>query len=588
MGWYLMPSFIYEQEEKIKKIIVGCGYEITNCSLLPSARPDLGQYQFNGVMQLAKKYQKKPQIIAAEIIEKMLDSSDYSEVTVAGPGFINITFSDKVLTDYMNHVHQDINNNIAINKNKKIIIDYGGPNVAKTLHVGHLRSANIGEALKRLARELKCEVISDVHLGDWGRPMGLIILELKKRYPNWVYFVENYQGEYPKECPIKNEDLEKLYPIASSKAKEDEEYLEEAREITTKLQQKEKGYYELWQQIVKISTNSIKEIYAKLNVSFDLWNGESDADKYVPAVIQHLKDQGLVYESQGALIMDVSNPDDNSPMPPLLLVKSNGAISYETTDLATLWERMHDFNPDEIWYVVDKRQALHFEQVFRAAYKSGIVPSNVLLNFIGFGTMNGKDGKPFKTRDGGIMTLSALIEMVKQETIKHLNTNIVDNEREEISNIIAVSALKYADLLPNRTTDYIFDEEKFCDLNGKTGVYLLYSTIRIKSLLNKAKEQGLPIGPIRAIANEYDRNIILKLLQTPVILNNAYNELSLNEIAEYLYQLTNTYNSFYTANRILTEENKEIQQSWLGLSEVVFKTNELLLKILGINIPKKM
>ncbi len=583
-----MKNFICEQSEKLKKIITDCGYEIDNVGLVTSSRPDLGQYQFNGVMQLAKINKKNPRIIAEEIVAKMSCKDDYSNVNVAGPGFINITFSDKVLANYMEKVRNDIKNNICINKKKKIVIDYGGPNVAKTLHVGHLRSANIGEALKRLSKELDCEVISDVHLGDWGRPMGLVMLELKKRYPDWVYFDENYNGEYPKECPIKNEDLEKLYPIASVKAKEDYNYLEEARIITAKLQQKEKGYYELWKQIVSISTNDIKKIYDKLNISFDLWNGESDADKYVPTVINYLKEKGLVYESQGALVMDVDMPGDMSPMPPLLLVKSNGAISYETTDLATLWERMKNINPNEIWYIVDKRQSLHFEQVFRAAYKSGIVPENVKLNFVGFGTMNGKDGKPFKTRDGGVMTLSALIESVKRETLKKLNPNIVGKERDEISDIIAVGALKYADLLPNRSTDYIFDEEKFSDLNGKTGIYLLYSTIRIKSLLNKAQEEGLQIGPINTITNDYDRNIALKLLQTPIVLNKSFEEKSLNDIAEYLYQLTNVFNSFYSSNRILSEENKEIQQSWLGLAENLYNTNEELLGILGIKTPKKM
>lgn len=583
-----MKNFIYEQEDKIKNIINVCGYEIDRVNLFVSSRPDLGQYQFNGVMQLAKINRKNPRLIAEEIVSKMKNDPDYDNVNIAGPGFINITFSDKCLSSYMEKIRGDIKRNISVSKKRKIIIDYGGPNIAKTLHVGHLRSANIGEALKRLAKELDCEVISDVHLGDWGRPMGLIMLELKKRYPNWIYFDENYDGEYPKVPPIKNKDLEKLYPIASSKAKEDEQYLEEARIITTKLQQKQRGYYELWKHIVNVSVGEIRKLYDKLNVSFDLWQGESDSDQYVESVIEYLRKKGLVYENEGALVMDVNMPEDTKPIPPLLLVKSNGSVSYETTDLATLWERMEKINPDEIWYVVDKRQSLHFEQVFRAAYKSGIVPLNIKLNFIGFGTMNGKDGKPFKTRDGGIMTLSELIETVKQETLKRLNPNIDSDERDEISDIIAVGALKYADLLPNRSTDYIFDEEKFSDLNGKTGAYLLYSTIRMRALLNKAREQGIQIGPINVVTNEYDRNVILKLLQTPVVLSNSFEEKSLNEIAEYLYQLTNVFNSFYSSNKILTEQNEQTKQSWLGLTETVYDTNVTLLKILGINSPKRM
>ena len=579
-----MNNFINKQENKLKKIINECGYNVNEVELLVSSRPDLGQYQYNGVMALAKIERKNPRIIAEEIINKMKEDEDYENLNVAGPGFINITFSDKAIFNYINNQKKDEKDI----KEKKIVIDYGGPNVAKTLHVGHLRSANIGEALKRLSKELNYKVIADVHLGDWGRPMGLIILELKKRHPDWVYFNENYTGEYPNTCPINNSDLEKLYPIASLKAKEDEEYLKEAREITTKLQKKEKGYYELWKKIIETSVEEIKKLYDKLNISFDLWNGESDSDMYVNQVIEYLKEKGLAYESQGALIMDVSMPDDKKEMPPLLLVKSNGAVSYETTDLATLWDRMHNINPDEVWYVVDKRQSLHFEQVFRAAYKSGIVPENVKLNFLGFGTMNGKDGKPFKTRDGGVMTLSNLIEVVKQETLKKLNPSISEEERDEIADIISIATLKYADLLPSRTTDYIFDVEKFCDMNGKTGVYLLYSTIRIKSLLSKAKEQGLEIGPIENFANDDDRNVALKMLQTPIVLDKSFEEKSLNVIADYLYQLTNAYNNFYSSNKILSEKDKSLQKSWLGLSQIVLETNEKLLTVLGIKIPKKI
>lgn len=583
-----MKSFIREQENKIKKIIINCGYDIESVELLVSSRPDLGQYQFNGVMGLAKKYKKNPRVIAEEIVDAMKKYGCYTNLNVAGPGFLNISFSDKCLLNYMNKINDNIEINNGCITKKRIFIDYGGPNVAKTLHVGHLRSANIGEALKRLSTELGCEVISDVHLGDWGRQMGLVMLELKKRYPDWVYFKENYDGDYPSECPISNKDLERLYPIASLKAKEDEKYLMEARKITTLLQNKDKGYYELWKQIVKISTDEIKKIYDRLNISFDLWKGESDSDKYIPEVIAYLKSKNLVYESQGSLIMDVGNDDDKRPMPPILLIKSNGAVSYELTDLATIWERVREYNIDEIWYVVDSRQLLHFEQVFRAAYKSGIVSSNVKLEFLGFGTMNGKDGKPFKTRDGGVMTLENLIELVKNETLKKLNPEINDSEKDEISDIIAVSALKYADLLPNRSTDYIFDPIKFSDMTGKTGVYLLYSTVRIKALLKKARKQNIEIGPINVIANEYDKKVILNLLQSPIVLEKSFYSKSLNEVAEYIYRLTSSYNNFYSSNRILTEKNSDIQRSWLGLSENVLKTNEQLLKVLGIKVPKKL
>ena len=581
-------DFIKEQELKLKEIIKESGYEIEKVALVPSSRPDLGQYQFNGVMELAKINKMNPRIIADSIVEKMKESSDYSDVNVAGPGFINITFSDEVLSKYIDEVSKDVNVNIEKQDRKKIVIDYGGPNVAKALHVGHLRSANIGEALKRLARTANCEVIGDIHLGDWGRPLGLVILELKKRHPDWAYFDESYEGEYPETCPIENKDLEEIYPFASVKAKEDEEYLEEARIITTKLQQKEKGYYDLWKQIVKISTDDVKKQYDKLNVDFDLWYGESDADEYVDTVIDYLKEKGLTRESEGALIIDVSKEDDTTEIPPLLLVKSNGAVSYETTDLATIWQRMKDFKPDEIWYVVDKRQELHFEQVFRAAYKSGIVPETTKLEFVGFGTMNGKDGKPFKTRDGGVMRLADLMETVREETLKKFNPNITGEERDNISEIVSVGALKYADLLPNRSTDYIFDIEKFSDFNGKTGVYVLYSTVRMRSLLTRAKEAGVEIGPVTKFANETDRNVALKLLEMPSSINEAMYDKSLSEISEYLYQVINTYNNFYNANKVLGEEDAELKKSWLGLTQATYNSVSVLLNILGIEEPEKM
>lgn len=583
-----MTDFIKNQEEKLKEIIIKCGYTIDNVSIVPSVKPELGQFQFNGVMELAQRNKINPRIIADAIVQKMNSDEDYKNVNVAGPGFINISFSDKELSNYLEYLRTHITEKTKKDENKKIIIDYGGPNVAKTLHVGHLRSANIGEALKRLSKELNCEVISDIHLGDWGRPMGLIMLELKEKHPDWVYFDENYEGEYPSECPISNSDLEKMYPVASNKAKEDEEYLEEARNITTKLQQKQKGYYELWKQIVKISTSEIKHLYDKLNVSFDLWNGESDADEYISEVINYLKDKGLAYESDGALVMDVSLPDDTAVVPPLLLVKSNGAISYEMTDLATLWERVKNYSPDEIWYVVDKRQDLHFEQVFRAAYKSGIVPKNIKLEFIGFGTMNGKDGKPFKTRDDGVMSLSNLIDAVKKATLNKLNPNITGKDRDEISDVLAVGALKYADLLPNRSTDYIFDEEKFCDFNGKTGIYILYSIVRIRSLLAKAKEQNIAIGPIKQLTCDSDRNIAIKIPEIFSILDKSFRIKSLNDIAEYLYQLINVFNNFYTSNRILTENDELTRESWLGLAELVYNISFKLINILGIEEPRKM
>ena len=581
-----MNNYIYTLEEKLKNIIKECGYDTDKVTLVTSSRPDLGDYQYNGVMGLAKLYKKNPNLIAAEIVEHLKEDNTFCNVNVAGPGFINLSFSDDSLIKYMNEVKEDININKGPLKKEKIISDYGGPNVAKALHVGHLRSANIGEALKRLAKCLGCEVIGDVHLGDWGRPMGLIILELKKRHPEWVYFDENYTGEYPIESPVTNEDLEEIYPIASTKAKEDESYLEEARIITYKLQQKERGYYALWQKIVEVSVANIKSLYDKLNVNFELWNGESDADEYINDVVNYLKEKNLVVTSEGAQVVEVKKEDDKIEVPPLILIKSNGSVSYETTDVATIWERMKEYHPDEIWYVVDSRQSLHFEQVFRVCYKSGIVPENVKLDHMGFGTMNGKDGKPFKTRDGGVMTLSNLIDNVKKEVEKKINNNLDKEQQEKISNTLTCAVLKYADLLPNRNTDYIFDIEKFSDMNGKTGVYLLYSTMRIKSLLDKANNNS--INKVTGIYSTYERDIILKLLEVPSILEKSYNERTLNYICDYLYELTNTFNSFYASVKILTEEDSNKKESYLALSEIVFNTNKMLLNILGIDILERM
>ena len=489
----------------------------------------------------------------------------------------------------MNSIKDDIHNNIDKINNKTIVLDYGGPNVAKALHVGHLRSANIGEALKRLLRLLGCNVISDVHLGDYGRPLGLVLLEIKKRYPDLEFFNENYEGNYGElDLPITNADLEEIYPSASIKAKEDEKYLEEAREITFKIQNHEKGYYELWQKVVEISKKDIKTVYDLLGISFDIWKGESDAAEFIDEVVKTFNDKNLITVSDGAQIVEVKRDDDNSPMPPLILVKSNDSYSYETTDLATIYDRMQDINPNEIWYLTDERQALHFEQVFRAAKLAGIVSEDTLLEHIPFGTMNGKDGKPFKTRDGGIMTLKGLIDLVISEAKKRINPDIDSNMQEEIATKIGISSLKYADLLPYRRTDYIFDTDKFALLEGKTGAYLLYSNIRIKSLLNKAKREEIDYSKISKISSSSDRKIMLTLLELPKILKKSYEARSLNDICDYIYNLTALYNNFYSENRIITCEDKDLRESWLVLSNVVYQVTLLLLDILGMQVPEKM
>ena len=581
-------SIIKELEKQVEKKIEESGYEIDNFKLQVTNRPDLGEYQINDAMQLAKKYHKNPREIAEDITEKLEELNIFTNINIAGPGFINVSLSDEFLINIIEKMSTNIESNIDKQEKKTIVLDYGGANVAKALHVGHLRSANIGEALKRLARLLGHTVISDAHLGDYGRPLGLVILEIKKRYPNLEYFNEEYTGDYKDiELPITNKDLEEIYPIASTKAKEDEAYLEEARIITTKLQNHERGYYDIWQRIIEISKEEIKKVYDELNVYYDLWEGESNAAEYVDELIEILESKKLVEISDGAKIIDVKEEDDKSPMPPLLLVKSNGSISYETTDLATILERKKKIDPDEIWYCVDGRQQLHFDQVFRATRKANLVSDDVKLEYIGFGTMNGKDGKPFKTRDGGVMSLKSLIDEVKKETEKRINKDIVAEENiEETVDNIAISTLKYADLIPFRTTDYIFDPEKFSEVEGKTGPYLLYSTVRMASLLNKAKDEKQTT--YKKVKNKTDRDIILTLLELPNVLTRSFEMKSLNEIADYLYDLTSKYNKFYSENKVLTEEDEDLKESWLVLTNTVYKTNLLLLDTLGLKVPEKM
>lgn len=581
-------SIIKEVEKEISEYIKKAGYEVESFQLKPSDRPDLGDYQINDCMQLAKKYHKNPRDIAEDIKKQLEVDSRFTNLNIAGPGFINITLSDSFLIEFMDKLNHNIKINIDYQEPKKIILDYGGANVSKALHVGHLRSANIGEALKRLANLLGCEAMSDAHLGDFGRPLGLVLLEIKKRFPHLEFFNPHYEGNYQEiNLPVTNKDLEEIYPMASLKAKEDPSYLEEARVMTLKIQNQEKGIYDLWKKVVEISKEDIKKVYDMLNVSYDLWNGESDAVPYIKELLEICNGKQIVTESDGAQIIEVKKEEESSPMPPLLLVKSNGTISYETTDLATIIQRKKEFNPDEIWYLADARQSLHFEQVFRATRKAELINPKVVLEYIGFGTMNGADGKPFKTRDGGILSLKDLIKLVKEETRKRINYDIVEQDKvEETVEKIAISALKYADFLPFRATDYIFNPAKFSEVEGKTGPYLLYSTIRMKSLLNHAKD--LKKETYQTIKDQTSRNIILTLLKLPNILTKSFEIKSLNEIAEYLYTLTNQYNKFYAENKILTEKDSILQESWLVLTNIVYRTNLLLLDILGLKVPEKM
>ena len=580
-------SVIKKLEKEINDIVRSIGYD-TDITLAMSNRPDLGEFQVNDAMKLAKLYHKSPVEIANEIKAELDKNDNFVNVNIAGAGFINISLSDKAIKDFINEIKDDTNNNVDKMDPKTIILDYGGANVAKALHVGHLRSADIGESLNRLAKLLGNKTISDVHFGDSGLQAGLIVLEVQERFPELICFKEDYSGE-DFELPINENDLKVIYPTASAKSKEDEEFLNKGRQITYHIQNNHIGYSTLWNKISELSKKDIKKTYDRLNTKFDLWLGEKDSFPYIPEVLRILDEKKLTYVSEGATVMDVKEETDDKEIPPILLQKSDGAYLYATTDLATIYQRIKDYNPDEIWYITDMRQELHFTQVFRAAYKSSIANESLKLGWYGFGTMNGSDGKPFKTRAGGVMTLDELIGDVKTECRKRLNENIVEEEkRDDTAEKIALAALKYADLLPFRATDFIFDPAKFTDLDGKTGPYLLYSTIRIRSLLNKAKQEGIEYNKFSIVNNSSDKEVALTLLQLPNILNRAYEAKSLNEIAEYIYKLTSVYNKFYSENKIIVEENNELRESWLVLSKAVYDTNMMLLDLMGIDVPEKM
>jgi len=570
---------------EIEKILNKLGYK-DEVVLNVSNRPELGDYQYNGCMKLAGIYKKKPIDIANEIIIELNKTKFFSDVNIAGPGFINLSIKDEVLINYINDIIENFEiNTYKEDKIKTIFLDYGGANVAKALHSGHLRSPNIGEAVKRLCEAVGHKTISDVHLGDWGRPMGLILLEIKKRMPNLVFFDPEYDGEYPS-CPVTIDELNEIYPFASGKAKEDENYLNEAREMTVRLQKKEKGIYDLWKTFLEISVNDIKEVYDKLNATFDLWEGEKDADPYIPEMLDYLINNNHTEISNGATIIDVKEETDKKEMPPVILIKSDGGVLYDSTELATLYSRVKRYNIDSVIYFTDIRQELHFVQAFRAAYKTGLVSSDISLEWFGFGTMNGPDGKPFKTRDGGVMTLRGLIDLVKGETRKIIKDNIKEEDKDELAETLAIAAIKYADLLPNRTTDYLFDPIKFSDINGKTGPYLLYSTVRMNSLLNKA--EGINNNKYNIISTKEERDIILNLLNLSSVIEKSYKSRTLNEICEYLYKLTNSYNAFYSNHEVLTETNELVKESYIALTKLVHDTNKYLLDILAITVPDKI
>lgn len=575
------------------KAFAAAGYDEKYARVTLSNRPDLCEYQCNGAMAAAKEYHKAPIMIANGVVEKLKGSVLLTDVQAVNPGFINMKISGAFLSDYLNGMLTDDRLGCeAAGQSKTIMIDYGGPNVAKPLHVGHLRSAIIGESIKRIARFAGHKVIGDVHLGDWGLQMGLIITELKERKPELPYFDENYDGEYPKEAPFTIAELEEIYPTASGRSKADEAYKEAAMQATFELQHGRKGYQALLGHILNVSVTDLKRNYQNLNVEFDLWKGESDAQPYIPAMVEDMKAKGLAYVSDNALVVDVKEETDTKEVPPCMILKSDGASLYTTTDLATIVERMKLYHPDEMIYVVDKRQEMHFIQVFRCARKCGLVDDSTELKFLGFGTMNGKDGKPFKTREGGVMRLEYLLSDINEEMLKKIQESrpMEEEEAKAVAKIVGLSAVKYGDLSNQASKDYIFDVDRFTSSEGNTGPYILYTIVRIKSILRNYEEQGIKMqsGGIGVYTSEGEKALMLELTKFNAVMENAFDELAPHKVCAYIYDLANAFNKFYHETKILSEEDKTKQSSWIKLLVLTRRVLETCIDVLGFEAPERM
>lgn len=581
--------------ESVSGAFVASGYEEKYGSVSVSNRPDLCEYQCNGAMAAAKAYKKAPIMIANDVVEKLQSVEMFASVEAVMPGFINIKLSAEFLTSYMNEMLSSDKFGCEEAEHKKtIMIDYGGPNVAKPLHVGHLRSAIIGESIKRMGRFMGHKVIGDVHLGDWGLQMGLIITELKKRQPKLVYFDDSFTGEYPKEAPFTISELEEIYPAASAYAKEHPEYKEAAMQATYELQHGNRGYQALWNHILEVSVNDLKKNYEKLNVEFDLWKKESDAQPYIPDMVKYMKDNGYAYLSDGALVVDVKEESDTKEIPPCMILKSDGASLYNTTDLATIVERMKLFSPDEMIYVVDKRQELYFEQVFRCARKTKLVDEDTSLRFLGFGTMNGKDGKPFKTRAGGVMRLEYLIGEITDEMFEKITQNheVDEAEARETAKVVGLSAIKYGDLSNQASKDYVFDIDRFTSFEGNTGPYILYTIVRMKSILNKYTQTGASLEDIKAVtfdeSNESAKSLLLEAVRFNGVIENAFAEIAPHKVCAYIYNLANALNHFYHETKILAEEDEEKKKSYIALLVLTKNVLESCIDVLGFEAPERM
>lgn len=587
-----MEKFLDIISDEMKKAFESAGYAPELGKVALSNRPDLCEFQCNGAMAGAKQYHKAPIMIANDVAAKLAGSTVFSDVSAVAPGFLNLKVAEGFLKGYLQKMREDDKFGLSNpEKPEKIIIDYGGANVAKPLHVGHLRPAIIGESIKRICRYAGHDVIGDVHLGDWGLQMGLIITELSRRQPDLPYFDDEYKGEYPKEAPFTISELEEIYPTASAKAKEDEAYKAQALDATYKLQNGTRGYRALWQHIMAVSIADLKKNYAGLNVEFDLWKGESDVHDIIPAMVDEMKKGGYAYESDGALVVDVKEESDTKEMPPCMILKSDGASLYSTTDLATIMERMDKYQPDKIIYVTDKRQSLHFEQVFRCAKKTGLVKEETKLIHIGNGTMNGKDGKPFKTREGGVMRLESLIDEINDEMYRKIagNKTMSDAEAKETSRIVALSAVKYGDLSNQASKDYIFDIERFTSFEGDTGPYILYTIVRIKSILNKYNEKNVAATySLNGTVNESEKALMLEISKFNAMLETAYEEVAPHRVCAYIYDIANAFNHFYHETKILAEEDKDKQSGWIALLMLTRDILETCIGLLGFLAPERM
>lgn len=579
--------------EEMQQAFAAAGYDAELGRVTVSNRPDLCEYQCNGAMAGAKKYHKAPIMIANDVAEKLSDSKVFAEVQAVAPGFLNLKIKNSFFTDYLKEMEKA--DKFGLDKPEKpmkIVVDYGGANIAKPLHVGHIRSAVIGESVKRILRYCGHEVIGDVHLGDWGLQMGLVITELKERKPDLVYFDDSFTGEYPTEAPFTISELEELYPTASKKSKEDPEYKAKAMDVTFKMQSGVRGYRAIWKHILNVSVADLKKNYGSLNVDFDLWKGESDVHDIIPGMVEYMKKEGYAHESEGALVVDVKEDTDTKEIPPCMILKSDGASLYNTTDLATIMDRMENIHPDEIIYLTDKRQELYFVQVFRCARKTGLVKPETILKWIGFGTMNGKDGKPFKTRDGGVMRLEVLIRETTEEMYRKITENheLSEEEAKNTAKLIALAALKYGDLSNQASKDYVFDLDRFTSFEGDTGPYILYTIVRIKSILNKYKEQGgsPDTAELMDVVSASEKDLMMQLAGFKSTMESAGAELAPHKICAYIYDLANAFNRFYHETRILAEEDEKRKEGLIALLVLTKEIMETCIDVLGFSAPDRM